>query len=42
MYSGRTVRGNVCFLIAANDARSLMLYTGGDFTSTKRVWFALR
>ena len=42
VYSGRTVRGNMCFQIAANDARSLMLYTGGRFANTKRVWFVLR
>jgi len=48
------VRGHVCFQIAKNDARTLMLYTGkatnvpadtlvlGLPDGVKRVWFALR
>jgi hypothetical protein len=28
IYSGQRVRGHVCFQIAKNDARTLMLYTG--------------
>jgi hypothetical protein len=54
VYSGGRVRGHVCFQIAKNDARTLMLYTGrptdapadafviGVPENMKRVWFALR
>jgi hypothetical protein len=50
VFSGQTIRGNVCFQIAKNDAHSLMLYTGNtkanellvNLTNLKTVWFALR
>lgn len=50
VFSGRTVRGNVCFQIAKNDAHTLNLYTGNATNAQlhllpagiKRVWFALR
>jgi len=42
--SGKTVSGNVCLQVAANDARTLKLYTVGATQATRRraVWFALR
>lgn len=52
VYSGSTVRGHVCFQIAKNDARTLMLFTGNvkdqnglelvHLDGLRRVWFALR
>jgi hypothetical protein len=52
IYSGQRVRGHICFQIAKNDARTLMLYTGNAEDSSgfhfvqlpdlKQVWFALR
>ncbi len=54
LYSGGRARGHVCFQIARNDSRTLMLYTGrptdapadafviGVPEDMKRVWFALR
>jgi hypothetical protein len=47
VFSGRTVRGHLCFQIAKNDATSVVLYVDrpGSKTSntcTKQVWFALR
>jgi preprotein translocase subunit SecG len=52
LFSGRSMRGNICFQIAKNDVRSLRMYTGKAadegilFVSPpegmKRVWFALR
>jgi hypothetical protein len=47
VFSGRTVRGNVCFEIASNDAGSLRLYVDPPSTLSgrpldKRAWFALR
>jgi hypothetical protein len=50
VFSGHRAEGHLCFQIASNDARSLMLYVDrpGCNTSkthdncTRRVWFALR
>jgi hypothetical protein len=50
VFSGQTVKGNVCFQIAKNDAKTLKLYLGysqlaKDFlgpSKLKPVWFALR
>lgn len=50
VFSGQTVTGYVCFQIAANDARTLKLYTGNSpsldelihLTGTRRVFFALQ
>jgi hypothetical protein len=50
VFSGHTAEGHLCFQIAGNDARSLVLYVDrpGCNTSkthdncTRRVWFALR
>jgi hypothetical protein len=43
VFSGQTVRGNICFQIAKNDARSLILYVAVPFNGAKRpAWFALR
>ncbi len=51
MFSRQTVRGNVCFLIANNDKKTLSLYytaysiLAKDFLAPKplrSVWFALR
>jgi hypothetical protein len=50
VFPGRTLKGHLCFLIAENDARSLVLYVDkpGCRTlkkyddCTQRVWFALR
>ena len=39
--SGDTVTGNVCFQIASNDARSLLLHAG-DLLLKTDFWFALR
>jgi hypothetical protein len=50
VFSGQTARGNVCFQIAANDAKTLMLYPGyskdatalfGNLPKLNKVWFAL-
>src|SRR5262249_41540216 len=42
---GQTVTGNICYEIASDGARSVLL-TGvaavGDFLAERRVWFALR
>jgi hypothetical protein len=46
VFSGRTVRGNVCFEIASNDATTLRLYveppTSFSGKTGNGVWFALR
>ena len=48
LYSGRSVRGNICLQIAKNDAPTLMLYSASinnglvEFVGLKKVWFALR
>jgi len=48
VYSGQSVRGTICFQIAANDANSLALYSTGkgnlliSYPTVKTVWFALR
>jgi len=50
IYSGRSVRGNICFQIAKNDAATLMLYSANrniagafvQYKGLKKVWFALR
>ena len=39
IYSGRTVRGNICFQIAANDASSLKLYTGPPLDAPSGNYF---
>jgi hypothetical protein len=51
IFSGQTARGSVCFQIAANDARSLLLYPGyskvtkellgSSLPKIGKVWFAL-
>lgn len=40
--SGNSVQGNVCLQIAANDAKTLKLYTADPVARLKQVWFALR
>jgi hypothetical protein len=40
LFSGQTQSGNVCWLVAQNDAPSLVLFIGAGFTHT--TWFALR
>jgi hypothetical protein len=48
LFSGRSVRGNLCFQIARNDAKSLVLYSTGkgdifiSFPTVKTVYFSLR
>jgi hypothetical protein len=46
VFSGATVRGHLCFAVARNDAKTLVLFVHppgcGLNTCTKRVWFALR
>jgi hypothetical protein len=39
IYAGQSAAGNVCFLIASNDADSLVL-TASDYPA--KLWFALR
>jgi hypothetical protein len=49
LFSGRSVKGPICFQIATNDVNSLMLYSTGNgdkygfftFPTVKPVWFAL-
>lgn len=46
VFPGQTARGYLCFQIAANDARTLVLYAGNSseffrVDGLKRVWFAL-
>ena len=40
LFSGQSLTGNVCFMIASNDAASLMFFTEMDYQQF--VWFALR
>jgi hypothetical protein len=40
--SGQSATGNICYLIASNDADSLMLYTYAEDGSGRTIWFALR
>ena len=40
LFSGQSVTGNVCFMIASNDAASLMFFTETEYQ--QQVWFALR
>jgi hypothetical protein len=44
VFSGRTVRGNICFQIASNDAASLRLFVTPPLLTNggHQVWFALR
>jgi hypothetical protein len=45
VFSGATVRGHLCFAVAANDAKTLALFVepkGCSLACTKRLWFALR
>jgi hypothetical protein len=44
VFSGHTLRGNLCFEVAQNDARTLRLYVDplNYPTRGRRVWFALR
>jgi len=36
------VTGNICYLIAANDAASLRLFVYSGENDRDKVWFALR
>lgn len=42
VFSGQTVTGNICYLIAANDAASLRLFVYSGENNRDKVWFALR
>ncbi len=40
VFSGQSQTGNVCFMIASNEAASLMFFTETEYQ--QQVWFALR
>ena len=44
IFSGQSVRGNICFEIASNDASTLKLYVERPYNESNKpiVWFALR
>ena len=42
VFSGQSVTGNVCYLIAANDANSLTMFVYSGENDENRIWFALR
>lgn len=42
VFSGQSVTGNVCYLIAANDAASLVMFVYSGANDQNRIWFALR
>jgi hypothetical protein len=48
VFSNQSVRGNLCYTIAANDAKTLELFSTGvgnlifSYPTIKKVWFAVR
>jgi hypothetical protein len=42
IFSGQSASGNICFLIASNDADSMELFAGSSSSGQAQIWFALR
>jgi hypothetical protein len=42
LFSGQSATGNICYLIAANDADSLVMFVYNDANDTQKLWYALR
>jgi hypothetical protein len=42
VFSGQTVTGNICYLIASNDANSLRLFVYSGESNREKVWFVVR
>jgi hypothetical protein len=42
VFSGQTVSGNICFMVAANDVDSLLLDYNDPAANPQDTWFALK